>query len=109
MRRDWWIRRPLARVGLIVGGVILAAVLAFVFGLVVMLLWNWIMPTVFGLKTLTYWQSWGLVLLAHILFKAVGARDHGPHRAEEAWKQRFRERFRDRFEEEKPTDAPEEA
>ncbi len=46
----------------------LFAVIALVFGLFVMLLWNWLMPEVFGLRPLTYWQAWGLVLLAHILF-----------------------------------------
>ena len=56
--------KPVKWGGMIIGGVILAAGLAFLFGLVVMALWNWIMPEVFGLKELTYWQAWGIVLLA---------------------------------------------
>jgi hypothetical protein len=75
---DLWNRaRPLARVGLVFGGLALFAVIALVFGLLVMWLWNWLMPDLFGLKTLSYWQAWGLVVLAHILFK--GGPGRGPH------------------------------
>ena len=91
-------RRPFLRVGMIIGGVVLAAALALLFGLLVMVLWNWIMPEVFGLSPLTYWQSWGIVLLAHILFKAGGHRDQNHHRSrDEEWKDRFRDRFKTRF------------
>ena len=45
--------------------------LAFVLGLVVMALWNWLMPEIFGLKRVTYWQAWGLFLLSSILFKNI--------------------------------------
>jgi hypothetical protein len=83
---------------MIIGGVFLAAALALLFGLVVMVLWNWIMPEVFGLPPLTYWQSWGIVLLAHILFKAGGHRDQNHRRSrDEEWKDRFRDRFKTRF------------
>jgi len=94
------IRSPIAWAGLVVGGVALAALLAFLFGLVVMALWNWLMPELFGLKTLSYWQAWGLVLMAHILFKAGGHGGHHDHdeRHDDSWKQRFRDRFRKRFE-----------
>jgi hypothetical protein len=90
-------RRPFLPILFAVGGVVLAGVLALLFGLIVLVLWNWLMPAIFGLGTITYWQAWGLVLLAHILFKTVG-RPHRTHEAEEHWKERFRERFRDRFE-----------
>ncbi len=99
------VRAPLAFAGLVVGGVVLAAVLAFLFGLVVMLLWNWLMPALFGLHALTYWQAWGLVLLAHILFKA-GPGHRGHERAEdERWRNRFRTYMRRRFREEGPQGA----
>jgi hypothetical protein len=103
------IRSPIVWVGLVVGGVALAALVAFLFGLLVMALWNWLMPELFGLKTLSYWQAWGLVLLAHILFKAGG---HGPahgreRERDESWKQRFRDRFRKRCETEQAGSTPE--
>jgi hypothetical protein len=68
----WWEERSLAQkillgIGFAVGGLAFLAGL----GLAVMLLWNWLMPDLFGLKTLTYWQAWGLLVLCWILFKGV--------------------------------------
>lgn len=60
---------PLAIAGMVIGGIALAVLLAFVFGWVVMLLWNRLMPEIFGLPAITYWQGWGLVVLSHILIK----------------------------------------
>lgn len=42
---------------------------ALIMGLPLMLLWNWLMPMLFGLKTLTFWQAVGLNVLSGILFK----------------------------------------
>ena len=39
-------------------------------GLAVMLTWNWLMPVLFGFKTLTYWQGVGMTLLAECLFES---------------------------------------
>ena len=61
-------RRPLKIVGMVIGGIILAGLMAFLFGWVVMLLWNWIMPSIFGVTTITYWQGFGIFFLAKILF-----------------------------------------
>lgn len=36
-----------------------------------MLLWNWLMPEIFGLCTLTFWQSCGLLVLSGLLFKST--------------------------------------
>jgi hypothetical protein len=58
-----------AIIGMVIGGLTLAVLFAFLFGWVVMLLWNWLMPDIFGLTEITYWQGWGLVLLSHILIK----------------------------------------
>lgn len=40
----------------------------FVFGSVVMLLWNAILPDVLGVKTITFWQAFGILILSKILF-----------------------------------------
>ena len=56
-----------------IGFGILGIGLLALFGLVVMLLWNWLMPEIFGLKRLTYWQAWGLLVLCWILFKELGS------------------------------------
>ena len=66
----WWEERRLGLkifLGVLLGFGIL--VLLFIFGWIVMLLWNWLMPEIFGLTTLSYWQAWGLLLLSSILFK----------------------------------------
>ncbi len=42
---------------------------ALIFSLPTMWLWDWLMPTIFGLKTITLWQALGLQLLCGILFK----------------------------------------
>lgn len=37
-------------------------------GYSVMFLWNWLMPTIFDLPTITFWQSIGLQVLTYLLF-----------------------------------------
>ena len=37
-------------------------------GLPIMLLWNWLMPIIFGLGEITFWQAVGLNFLSSILF-----------------------------------------
>ena len=50
------------------------ALVLFVFigGEVVMHLWNWLLPTLFGWHTLTFWQALGLLALCRILFGSHG-------------------------------------
>lgn len=40
----------------------------------IMFLWNWLMPTIFGLTTLSFWQAIGLFILARLLFSGKGFR-----------------------------------
>jgi hypothetical protein len=80
---------------MVIGGISFAVAMAFLFGLFVKLLWNWIMPEIFGLPEITYWQSWGLVLLSHILFKLGGkpGPTHHPLPPDVHWKNHFRRHF----------------
>ena len=39
----------------------------FIFGSVVMLLWNAILPSVIGVSTITFWQAIGILILSKIL------------------------------------------
>lgn len=48
-------------------GVIVAV--GLILGLPIQLLWNWLMPTIFNLPTITFWQAMGLNILSSILFK----------------------------------------
>jgi len=56
----------------IIGGTLLAIVLALVFGYFIQLLWNWLMPDIFNLGKISYWQGFGLIILARILFGTFG-------------------------------------
>ncbi len=51
----------------LIGLLILACML---FGGPLMVLWNWLMPTIFGLPYITFWQACGLQLIAALLFKS---------------------------------------
>lgn len=44
---------------------------------VVMLLWNWLMPTIFAIKAISFWQAAGLLVLSKILFGSFGGHKHG--------------------------------
>jgi len=74
----WWEERTIGeKVGLGILFAIGGIGLLFLFGWVVMLLWNWLMPEIFGLKTVSYWQAWGLLLLSCILFGRMGGSNSG--------------------------------
>lgn len=51
-------------------GLVMAALGAFVTGLIVMLLWNWLLTALFGFKEISWIQGWGLAFLSSILFKS---------------------------------------
>jgi hypothetical protein len=38
------------------------------------LLWNWLMPVIFGLTKISFWQSYGLLLMAVCLFKNTSSK-----------------------------------
>jgi len=84
-------KRVFAIIGMVIGGVIIAAIMALLLGFVVMWLWNWLMPDIFGLTKITFWQAWGLVVLSHILFKSFPHKNHHAH--DDHWKKRFQEKF----------------
>lgn len=44
---------------------------ALFFSWVVMLLWNWLMPDIFGLKEITWIQALGLNFLAGLMFSKI--------------------------------------
>jgi hypothetical protein len=84
--------------GLAIVGLTIAAGLALLFGLFLMWLWNWLMPDIFGLPTISFWQAWGLVVLSHILFKTFPHHDHGRNHChdrshDDRWKRKFHKKF----------------
>jgi hypothetical protein len=72
----------------------LVAFAAFVVigGAIVMTLWNWLLPPLFGWRTIGVWQAIGLLALCRILFGGFGM--HGGHRG--GMRRRMADRMADR-------------
>jgi len=91
MRPKWvkliWIA-PLAILGL--------ALFIFIGGQIVMRLWNWLLPPLFGWSQIGFWQALGLLLLCRILFGGSGwrgsTRSNIRRRMEERCERRIEER-----------------
>jgi hypothetical protein len=56
-----------------VGHLVLGSMAIIGFGAITMLLWNWLVPAIFGLACISIWQALGLLALARILFGGMGA------------------------------------
>jgi hypothetical protein len=100
MRRGFWIARG-------VKILVLIAVVLGVVSFVVMSLWNWLVPSLFGGPVLDYWKALGLLVLARLLFGGLRPHGRGPwghswHHGRKHWEQMSpeeRERFRSRLRE----------
>jgi hypothetical protein len=107
MRMKWIFIVPAALLGIVL--------FAFIGGEVVRLLWNWLLPSLFGWRQITFWQALGLLALCRILFGGFGHRgsyrsnfrrrmaDRMADRVAERWehmtpeeRERFRQRIRER-------------
>ena len=99
MRRYWVLR--------VLGFALLGVLFVVAVSAIVMLLWNSLLPSLFGLRAIGFWQALGLLVLARILFG--GFRGHRGwhwgwrHRMHERWAQmspeeraKFREGMRAR-------------
>ena len=80
---------------------VIVAVAITVFGFVTMELWNWLMPAIFAIRTITFGQAIGLVVLSKILLGGFrppfGNRSRFKERMAERWMQMTpeeREKFR---------------
>ena len=58
-------------------GIVGAFLLGLLFGNLIMWLWNWLMPKLFGLPVIGFWEGLGLFLLAKILFGFGGSSSSG--------------------------------
>ena len=54
-------------------GLLGAFLMGLLFGNLIMWLWNWLMPSLFGLRAIGFWEGLGLFLLAKILFGFGGS------------------------------------
>ena len=57
-----------------VGMLALALILGLLTALPVYLLWNWLMPELFHLPIITFWQALGIAVLSSILFKSSSSK-----------------------------------
>ncbi len=92
--------RPRRIAGWIVLGILGVAAFALLFGVVIMWLWNTLMPVIFHLGVITFWQAVGLAILARLLFGFMHGGHSHHHRGRcGPWGRRFRrqddERCRD--------------
>ncbi len=69
--------------------VLIPIAIFFTIGIVVMLLWNALIPLIFGLKTITYLQALGLFLLSRILFGNLGFGNKKPRFANPKFKEKM--------------------
>ena len=76
-RKRWYFFAPLVLV-------------AFVgFGFVTMWLWNYLMPMIFHLPEITFWQTIGLLVLSRLLLGGMGGHGRGHHH----WKGNMHEKW----------------
>jgi hypothetical protein len=89
-------------------GPLALAVFIWVGGEIVMQLWNWLLPMLFGWKQITFWQALGLLVLCRILFGNLGGhgsdRSKSPRPSAERWekmtpeeREKFRQEMRSRW------------
>ena len=99
MRRKWMFLAPMAILAMLL--------LIAIGGEVVLQLWNWLLPSIFGWRQITFWQAVGILALCRILFGGFGHRgfyrSNFRRRMDERWgkmtpeeRERVRQRMRER-------------
>ena|SRR5689334_23273660 len=83
-KRLLWIA-PAAIVGI--------ALFIFIGGEIVMRLWNWLLPALFGWRPITFWQGLGILALCRILFGGSGWHRSGRSRMRRRMQERMAERW----------------
>ena len=80
------------------------AIVAFIAigGEVVTLLWNWLLPPLFGWREITFWQALGLLALCRILVGGLGGRGGSHSRVRRRVMDRVVDRMAERWEHMKP-------
>jgi len=93
MKKKWFYIVPLA--------ILAIPLFIAIGGELVMHLWNWLLPPLFGWRLITFWQALGILILCRILFGRMGGRgfyrSNYRRRMAERWERMTpeeRERFR---------------
>jgi hypothetical protein len=66
-------RKPIEIVGIVIFGIVAITGFAALFGFAIMWLWNALLPDIFGLTQISYWQAVGILILAKLLFGGFGS------------------------------------
>ena len=90
MRWRWIFLAPLA-----IGGLLLFIAIG---GEVVLQLWNWLLPPIFGWRQITFWQAFGLLALCRTLFGGRGWHGSGRSNFRRRMEERVAERMAERTE-----------
>jgi hypothetical protein len=98
MRGKWVFIVPAALLGMVL--------FIFIGGEIVRLLWNWLLPPLFGWRQITFWQALGLLALCRILFGGFGL--HGRSPSSSGIRRRMADRMADRVAERWEHMTPEE-
>jgi hypothetical protein len=69
MKKRWYFIAPAGILGILLFG--------FLGGELVLQLWNWLLPPLFGWRQITFWQALGLLALCRILFGGFGRHGSG--------------------------------
>jgi hypothetical protein len=86
MRTQDMVQRKIQK---IVKVILIAIIAVAAFGFLVMSLWNWLMPAIFPVHAITFWQAVGLLVLCKILFGGFrGGPGRGMH-----WRGRMKEKW----------------
>lgn len=94
-------------IGMIIAGIAIALVIGLALGWIVMALWNWLMPEIFGLPEIGYLQAVGLFVLAHLLLKGGGPFGH-KHESHNSKHTVFKEKLRRKFCSDEEDEEPDE-
>ncbi len=84
--KHWWFARLAKFILILAAGLLILS-------LVVMALWNALIPEIFKGPEITYWQAAGLLLLSHILLRGWGRWRYGNGWRHDRWRSRFAEKL----------------
>lgn len=82
--------------------ILIVALVGTIMTYIVMMLWNWLMPMIFNLSVINFWQAAGILILAKIFFGF--SRWGGGHhwgRQHYYWKEKMEERLKNMTPEER--------
>ena|ERR1041384_2713738 len=82
-RRGWWIAK------FVVFGLLMVVLL----GLLTQFLWNFVMPDIFGLPVINFWQGLAMFVLAKMIFGFGGGRGKWSGYRNHRWKHQWVEKY----------------